>query len=210
MPVNPSPNFMQQFGMQQPQAPVGPPAQQQLPMAQPLLPSWMRTGAEGGIDALLGLLGVGPESKMNQVGQMAGAAIPMMGGIGLASRIKPAMQAAPEAGEIGSLISEMSNNLRKVPGGQNPIYDEAGRFLAMERPDDPAYLAHVASSRNKNVLPPKTLAASLDFSAPHRQSIPSSILPSMDFTQPARQGFQPRGYAPNVDQLEELMKKYKK
>ncbi len=204
MPVSPSPNFLQQFGMQAPQAPTGPIAQQQLPMAQPLMPSWMRTGFEGGTDALLGMVGIGGgpnASKMNQVGQLGAAAIPMMGGIGLASRIKPAMQAAPEAGEIGNLISEMSNNLRKIPGGQNPIYDEAGRYLGLESPmqtakptfelppqmmnvsgprafpsmpNEGAYNAHVASSVNKNVIP------------------------------------KPQGYAPSTDQLESLMAKYKK
>lgn len=198
MPVNPSPNFMQQFGMQQPQAPVGPPAQQQLPMAQPLLPSWMRTGAEGGIDALLGLLGVGPESKMNQVGQLAGAAIPMMGGIGLASRIKPAMQAAPEAGEVGNLISEMSNNLRKIPGGQNPIYDEAGRYLGLESPMQSAKPTFELPPQMMNVSGPRAFP-----SMPNEGAYNAHVASSVNKNKP-------QGYAPNVDQLEELMKKYKK
>ncbi len=43
----------------------------------------------------------------------------------------------------------------------SPIYDESGRFISTNRPDDPAYLAHVASSRNK--LPGKVnLAPSSD------------------------------------------------
>lgn len=207
MPVSPSPNFLQQFGMQQPQ--VGPSSGMQgpMPVAQPLLPSWMKTGFEGGMDGIMGLLGLGDgNSKMNQVGQLGAAAIPMFGsGIGLASRIKPVMQAAPEAGEVGNLISQMSNNLRKIPGGQNPLYDDAGRFLAMESPmqetrpgftlppqmmdvsgprhipsvpNDTAFNAHVESARNKNVIPPK--------GAGHQNLVP------------------------NNNQLEALMAKYKK
>jgi hypothetical protein len=184
MPVNPSPDLLKQFGIQQPQVPVNSGMQGPMPIAKPLLPSWMQTGFEGGIEGILGMLGFGDrDNKMNQVGQLGAAAIPMLGsGIGLASRIKPAMQAAPEADEIGQLISQMSNNLKKIPGGQNPIYDEAGRFLAMERPDDPAYLAHVASSRNKNPMPPANTPLKSKYSE----------------------------LAPNNDMLEQLMAKYKK
>lgn len=54
-------------------APEGP----QLPQAPPNLPSLGQKVFEGGIDTILGLLGVGPDTQPNQIGQMMGAAAPM-------------------------------------------------------------------------------------------------------------------------------------
>lgn len=42
----------------------------------PLDPSWIRTLFEGGVDTALGAIGVGPDSQMNRVGALAGAALP--------------------------------------------------------------------------------------------------------------------------------------
>ena len=49
------------------------------PPSQP--PTRVQQGFEGGLDALLGLLGVGPETKANQIGQLISAALPIYMGM---------------------------------------------------------------------------------------------------------------------------------
>lgn len=97
----------------------------------PLDPSWLRTGFEGVVDTILGMGGVGPDSKMNRIGQMVSAAGPMMNPKKL-----------------------LSTKIPKAIKG-TPIYDDAGRFLAFENPPDEAYAAHVGSSVGKHELPKK-------------------------------------------------------
>lgn len=151
MPPDPTNLFLQRF-LKQPQVPNRPINPNQLPPAQPMLPDWMRRGFEGGTDMILGALGVGPESQMNNVGQFLGMALPMARGRMLTPPIR---QVQPSMDEVNMLVRQLEGNLANIPKSgsySKPIYDEAGRLLAFEKQADKAYQAHVASSRNKNVM----------------------------------------------------------
>lgn len=58
------------------QVPTGP--AQPRPIADQTPPSTGKSVFEGGVDGLLGLLGVGPNTTANQVGQLGAAALPIM------------------------------------------------------------------------------------------------------------------------------------
>jgi hypothetical protein len=92
-------------------------------------PTWASRGFEGGIDTILGALGIGPDTKMNQIGQLLMAALPIK--------------------DPRRLLGT------SIPNKGKPILDEAGRFLGMESTPDTVYSAHVGSSRGKFELPKK-------------------------------------------------------
>jgi hypothetical protein len=125
----------------------------------PLDPSWLRSGFEGAVDTLLGALGIGPDTTMNRAGALISAAIPMMG----AKRLK-GLGRYPEF-DLANSPSEVFPVQNRLAMGMNPsegIYDEAGRYLAPKPKIDPAYEAHVASSRNKFPIERKGIEPSED------------------------------------------------
>lgn len=191
MPIDPSQGFLQQFGIQQPRVPTGnnlPGIAGPMPVAQPLLPSWMRSGFEGINDATMGALGVGGgpnASTMNQVGQLGVAALPFMGGIrkllGLGEAAGP-MSRFAQGGDLAIEPKPPINPMDRFSptgdlygSGQKPILDASGRVLGYESKQIPTNAPRPPGPWDMNQAPTK-----------------------------------PQGYAPNVDQLEELLKKYKK
>lgn len=157
MPTNPSNQMLSRiFGNPQPikkgKIQEGP---QENYALKSIMPSWMRdtlgTGLEGAANMTQGILGMGDDSsKMNLIGQMIPTAL---GALGMAGK----------TGIFGKTISNNPNTYsgtvkdtaNKLSSSGSPIYDEAGRFLGMGSKPDPAYLAHVASSRNKNIVSSK-------------------------------------------------------
>lgn len=138
MPANPSDQLLQKMFKAPPV--VKKTGREKQPTT--LDPSWLRSGFEGGLDTILGALGVGPDTQMNKVGSMLGMALPLGNKIGR----YPELNITPEMIPVQNrLAMGMSPN-------KNAIYDEAGRFLAHENPIDSVYAAHVASSRNKNII----------------------------------------------------------
>ena len=65
---------LEELLFQRQQVPSGAPTGVEPP---PQLPSLGRSMMEGGIDTIMGLLGVGPDTQANQVGQMIGAGLPV-------------------------------------------------------------------------------------------------------------------------------------
>lgn len=149
MPLNP---FLKQ------PKPMGPPInpeQQdaQANMIQGFDPSWkqnLRAGFDGITDTTLGALGVGNDTPANRFGAMIPAA---MGLGGATMRGMSALRGAPRsippmAAPNGNNI--MPNQLPKMNAiPMESLYDSEGRFLGAQKGVDPAYAAHVASSRNK-------------------------------------------------------------
>lgn len=125
MPVEPSSELLNRWIKK----PVKRPSNGQVTQPTPLDPSWLRSGFEGVVDTILGMGGVGPDSKMNRMGQVLSAAAPIMNPKRL-----------------------LSTKIPKAIKG-TPIYDDAGRFLSFENPPDEAYAAHIGSSVGKHDLP---------------------------------------------------------
>lgn len=169
MPTEPSSKLLNKW-LKRPEKITGP-----MRKPKPLDPSWLRTGFEGAVDTVLGALGVGPDTRMNRAGAMLGAMGPSMK---LINRI-PGRQIQPTMSEIDELISTMPRGLRQIPYKEpypmgryseipnieqgiptqnrlamglipeNSILDESGRMIGIRPSINPAYEAHVASSRNK-------------------------------------------------------------
>lgn len=131
MPAEPSSQLLSRM-LKKPTPTKGPMRQ-----PKPLDPSWLRSGFEGGMDLMLGALGIGPDTQMNRVGGLVGMALPLGKKLGR----------YPEVDIRGQIPSQ-----NKLAMGVNPssgIYDDVGRYLGPGQKIDPAYEAHVASSRNK-------------------------------------------------------------
>ena len=94
----PEPTLAQQLLLRQPPKPIG--TKIPLPTEDPTSASVAKTGFEGGIDALLGMLGVGPETKANLTGQLGMAGLPQAGAIkgipGMFSRVTRAAEEMPD------------------------------------------------------------------------------------------------------------------
>lgn len=99
-----------------------------------LEPSRLRELLEGIIDVPMGALGIGPDTKANRIGALAGAAFPM----GRFSGMKLGKADFPQQNSIAMGMSPSSG-----------IYDDAGRFLGQGNKIDDAYNAHVRSSVGK-------------------------------------------------------------
>lgn len=146
-----------------------------------LSPSWMRDMFEGIVDTGLGAIGVGPDTKSNRLGAMLGMMVPSAGKLGM-GRYNTKLGASdfPVQSRLGM--------------GMNPnkgIYDDAGRYLGQGNKVDPMYTAHVNSSVGKG--DPRMVTK----------------------IEPVEESFINRGntktpLAPSAEQIEEMMKKFKK
>lgn len=158
MPVEPTYLLLQKLlGLNAPPPVNGPPNPIPMEPAQSTMPSWMRTGIEGGADMGMGMMGMGPSNRMGAVGEIMGAGLPFM-------KFLKGLKAAP-------IVEEGI-----------PALDDVGRLVGFEKKIDPAFEAHVRSSVGK-------------FEAPKSSNLKAGRQSSLE---------------PSQDQIEEMMKKYKK
>lgn len=202
--------MMRKITPQAPQMPYQGPIQdgppQQFPPANPIAPSWMRQGFEGGTDMMLGALGLGQDSTMNRAGAMVPAMLGLggmmgkVGGVGRAIGNNPMSSAGTVETALGHPSAWQKFGTPPINGSRNaginpnaippymsqqqpgitrgaPLLDDAGKFLGFDKNTNASFNAHVASSQNK--LGPRAV--------PNKKA----------------------GLSPTDDKLERMMAKYK-
>lgn len=181
-----------------------------------LEPSWIRDLFEGIVDTGMGAIGVGPDTKANRIGALAGMALPFgkLRGKPSISQIhpsKPVTQMGPSSSEVDRLIKQMNGRMTNIP--------QKGLYV-----DDPKFITGSPKGRYDTKLKAE------DF--PAQNSVAMGMTPGKDATyDSAGRYLGPAGkkdpmfeahvessvgkidktkFAPSANQVEELMKRYRK
>lgn len=121
MPAQPSNSMLQKMGLAQPPKVKG---------AKLAKPNFM-SGSQTIDDILMGLVGQDTGSNTNKFTQLLSAGLPVASGLGKLSQGRKLLPT-------------------KIPSTKGtPIFDDAGRYLAMNNPADEVYSAHIGSSKGK-------------------------------------------------------------
>lgn len=125
---------------------------QPLPQTDPTSPSSAKSAFEGGVDTLLGILGVGPETKSNLTGQLLMAGLPLKGAIkgipGMYSKLTRAAEEMPDAMTAAAAKSYLMNRAPK----EEMQYRSALTTLEGKNPTDKVRKGEILGHLEKNPL----------------------------------------------------------